>query len=215
MGYLAAMPQSSETVPAALPLAACPHCDLLYRRPRLQPGERCLCPRCGGRLHGRSRLGRQGLAALAAAALICYAIANACPIVSLHIHGLTSSATLAGSVGLLWRDGQWPMATLVAATTLAFPLLDALSILALLASAPRRDRPPPPWFARLFHLHQAQRPWGMVEVFLLGVLVSLVKLLHMAHLVPGVALWAFACLAVQLTAMQSIDLRDLWEPDQT
>ena len=41
---------------------------------------------------------------------------------------------------------------------------------------------------------RAVQPWGMVEVFMLGVLVSLVKLAHLASVVPGIALWSFAAL---------------------
>ena len=46
----------------------------------------------------------------------------------------------------------------------------------------------------------------MTEVFLLGVVVSLVKLSHLAEAVPGIGLWAFIVLAVLLTVVQSVDL---------
>ena len=38
---------------------------------------------------------------------------------------------------------------------------------------------------------------------ILGILVSLVKLAHMAHVVPGIALWAFAALVVVFAAIGS------------
>ena len=58
---------------------------------------------------------------------------------------------------------------------------------------------------------QTVRPWGMVEVFMLGVLVSLVKLAHLAGIVPGIALWAFAALMFVMAAIASVlDPRDLW-----
>jgi paraquat-inducible protein A len=51
----------------------------------------------------------------------------------------------------------------------------------------------------------------MVEVFMLGVLVSLVKLAHLAGVVPGVALWSFAALMFVMTAVAAVfDPRDLW-----
>jgi len=52
-------------------------------------------------------------------------------------------------------------------------------------------------------LFQVARPWGMVEVFILGILVSLVKLAHMAHVIPGIALWAFAVLVLVFAALGS------------
>ena len=58
---------------------------------------------------------------------------------------------------------------------------------------------------------QSLRPWGMIEVFLLGVLVAIVKLSSMATVVPGPALWAFVALTVLLTAVLSFDPRAFWE----
>ncbi len=55
-------------------------------------------------------------------------------------------------------------------------------------------------------------PWNMIEVFLIGVLVSLMKLGSIATVTLGVAFWAFAGLIVCLTAaLSAIDRRDLWE----
>jgi paraquat-inducible protein A len=50
----------------------------------------------------------------------------------------------------------------------------------------------------------------MIEVFMLGVLVALVKLSHLAHVLPGIALWAFGALTVLLAAILTLDLRTLW-----
>jgi paraquat-inducible protein A len=51
----------------------------------------------------------------------------------------------------------------------------------------------------------------MVEVFMLGVLVALVKLAHLAGIVPGIALWAFAALMFVMASIAAVlDLRDLW-----
>jgi paraquat-inducible protein A len=57
---------------------------------------------------------------------------------------------------------------------------------------------------------QSLRPWGMIEVFLLGVLVAIVKLSGMATIVPGPALWAFMLLTPLLTAVVSFDPRLFW-----
>ena len=55
------------------------------------------------------------------------------------------------------------------------------------------------------------QPWGMVEVFVLGILVSLVKLAHLAIVVPGVALWSFAgVMMLMAAATATFDPRDLW-----
>ena len=51
----------------------------------------------------------------------------------------------------------------------------------------------------------------MVEVFLLGVLVSVVKLENLASVVPGIALWSFGALMFLMAALAAVfDPRGLW-----
>ena len=52
-----------------------------------------------------------------------------------------------------------------------------------------------PWrMARAFRLLRRVEPWSMMEVFMIGILVAVAKLLDMAQIVPGLALWAFVLL---------------------
>jgi paraquat-inducible protein A len=109
---------------------------------------------------------------------------------------------------------------LVLSTTILFPLMQMLVLLYLLLPF-RHDLHNPhdvhnahdahrPGVKILLRLMQIVRPWGMVEVFLLGVLVALVKLSNMAAVVPGVALWAFGALTILLTVVVSFNPRYLW-----
>lgn len=189
-------------------LCACPICDALHRRPPLGRGEKAICVRCGTVVARRHRLAPDQVLALVVAAMMVFAIANAFPIVNLRVQGLYSATTLWGAVAALWSEGRQGMALLVFATTQAFPLLDLCCTLALLWAARNRERPR--WFAPLLRLLQQVRPWGMVEVFMLGVVVSLVKLSGMAAMVPGVALWAFAALTVLMAAILSFHPHQLW-----
>lgn len=191
-------------------ICACPHCDTLHHRPHLRRGEKARCVRCGSTVARRHRLSPEQVLALTVAALMLLAIANAFPIVDLSVQGLRSSSTLWGSIAALWREDRQLMAVLVCATTQVFPLLDLVCMLALLAAATRRA-PRPAWFAPLLRFVQQLRPWGMVEVFMLGVVVSLVKLSGMARVQAGTALWAFAVLTVVMAAVVSFHPRQLWD----
>ena len=65
--------------------------------------------------------------------------------------------------------------------------------------------------ARVLRALWVVKPWGMVEVFMLGVLVALVKLAHLASVVPGVALWSFgALILVFAAAAASFDAEQAW-----
>jgi paraquat-inducible protein A len=61
-----------------------------------------------------------------------------------------------------------------------------------------------PWvLAGLFRHIRSLAPWGMMDVFLLGILVAVVKMAEMATMVPGKALFAFVILIFVLAAAQA------------
>lgn len=203
---LAPGPQSFDAAGGGM--AACPECDHLHVRSPLRPGEKARCVRCGTVLYQAPRWRPEQMLAVVAAALITFVLANAYPILELRVQGDVSKATLLGSVVALWRDGRELVAAMVFATAWLAPLFDLLAMAALLLAVLGGRRPA--FHAPLLRILQAVRPWGMIEVLMLGVLVSLVKLSHLAQVVPGVALWAFIGLTVLLAAVLSYDLRCLW-----
>ena len=57
---------------------------------------------------------------------------------------------------------------------------------------------------------QLLRPWIMVEILLLGAIVSFVKMTSMATVVPGISLWALGGLALLLASVLSFDPQCMW-----
>jgi len=190
-------------------LVVCEGCDAVYRRPTLHAREVAHCLRCGTELARHPGAQQQRMLPLTVACLILFAIANLFPIVEIKLQGLASQTTLAGAVVALGGEGMSLVAMLVLATTLLFPLMQLAILFYLLVPLNRGRRPR--GFPMLVRLLQSLRPWGMVEVFLLGVLVAIVKLSGMATVVAGPALWAFVGLTVMLTVVVSFDPRTLWD----
>lgn len=188
---------------------ACEQCDAMYSRAVLQREEIAYCTCCGGELyrHPGSQLKR--LLPLTLASLMVFVVANVFPIVQMEIQGIHGETTLWGAVRALGGQDMPLIASLVLGTTLVFPLLQLLALLYLLTPLAYGITPPGACF--LLRGIQALRPWGMIEVFLLGVLVAVVKLSDMATIIPGVALWALGALTVLLTAILSCNPRDLWQ----
>ena len=190
-------------------LIACHECDAVYQRLNLKPREIAHCERCGAELERNAERQASHMVPLTIACLVVFIIANCFPIVEIEIQGLRSNTTLAGAVLALGTEGMSSVALLVLATTILFPLLQLLILLYVLLLLPRHGALP--GFNRLARLLLLLRPWGMVEVFLLGVLVALIKLSSMARVIPGVALWAFAGLTVLLVMVVTFNPRYLWQ----
>jgi paraquat-inducible protein A len=192
-------------------LIACDHCDAVYlhQLTDLAEGERAQCWRCGGTLYRESARVYHRLLPLVVTALILFLLSNAFPIVEMELKGIRTQTTLWGAVDALYADHMVLVALLVFATTILFPLVEMLMMLYLLVLMARHRFPA--GFEHIMRAIQRTRPWGMIEVYLLGVVVTLVKLSSIADIVPGVALWSFSALVVVLAAMLSFDPRDLWQ----
>lgn len=191
------------------PLIACHECDTLHRKVALPAGSVARCTRCDGVLyrHSPTRLGYY--LSLVSTALIVFVMANSFPIISLELQGNVHGSTLPGAILALHALGMNLVAVLVFVTTLLVPLLQlALLLWVLLCLLWRRV--PETVHVLLYWLHLL-RPWGMVDVFLMAVLVALVKLQSTAEVIPGIALWAFAAMAFLMAAVAMIDPRDLWD----
>jgi len=190
-------------------LIACHECDLLQREVLLPRGGAARCGRCGAVLYRSHPESLERTLGLTAGAILLFAIANAFPIVGLALQGQVIQTTLWHTVRTLWDEDMKSVSALVFTTTIVMPALQLFAFAYLLL--PLRLGRKPRHFAPVFRMLQAVRPWGMVEVFMLGVLVSLVKLAHLAGVVAGVALWSFAALMLVMAAISAVfDPRALW-----
>ena len=191
-------------------LLACPECDLLQSDSAMPRPRKALCARCGAILYQRHDHGLERTAALTAAALVLFTIANAFPIVSLELQGDRTDATLFGAVSALWSQNMQLVALRVAFTAFAMPLLEIAALAWLLF--PLRNGRKSPYFGDVYGLLLFAQRLALVDVFVLGALVSYVKLDHLAEVQAGAGLWAFAGLMLVMATIDSnFDPRDLWE----
>jgi len=191
------------------PLVACRDCDLLQQETQLRAGAAAHCNRCGTELYRQRADSLDRSLACALAASVFFVVANTFPIVRLQIQTEQTQSTLFGAVHALVAQGMWFVAGLVFVTTILVPAAQIAAISYLLL--PLRLGHAPRSLHLAFRLLQSTRPWGMIDVFMLGVLVSLVKLSHMASVVPGIALWSFTGLMFLLAAATAaFDPRAFW-----
>ncbi len=191
-------------------LIACHGCDLLVDVANLPDGGRAACPRCG---HFLTRYRRDAVTralAYAVTAAVFLAIANSFSFLSMAAGGLQAAMTLPETALTLYRHGMWDLAILVGAFIVVIPALLLGLVLAL--CLPLAAGRPAPWLVPAARWLYSMQEWAMVEVFMIGVVVSLVKLSSMAHVELGFSFWAYAAFSISFTlALVTLDRFQCWQ----
>ncbi|MEQ1861371.1 MAG: paraquat-inducible protein A [Chthoniobacteraceae bacterium] len=205
------MTSRSSPLPASdWELLACHDCDALFRTRDLQVGESVVCPHCAAKLHTHRANGVHRAAAFAMSAASFFFIANVFPFIEMESGSQVNTIVLAQSVSALDAHGSPWLAAAVAVFILGAPLLMIGGMLYLLVPLVHGRRLP--GATRVCRWVYGTDTWNMIEVFLIGVLVSLLKLADIATVTLGVSFWAFAGLIICLAAsVSAIDRRDLWD----
>jgi paraquat-inducible protein A len=191
-------------------LVACPECDALQREVALAPGGSAACVRCGAGLFRNKPHSLDRTLALLSAAAIVFLCANTFPLMELDAQGIRTSTTLFGTVVALQQTGWGVIAFVVLMTTIVVPLLQLGASLYILV--PLRLGILPPGLRLAVRTLDAVWEWGMVEVFLLGAMVSMVKLTQIATVHPGFALYMIAGYMLLISAAEAaFEVRALWE----
>jgi paraquat-inducible protein A len=197
------VPPVSATTPGAERLVACPICGLAQTIGPLAPGTTAACARCDSVLL-RSGGSSQAALCFALGALLLFVPAYRWPILEITTFGRVHSYTVLSGTDALWQSTMWPLAIPVA---LASVLLPAALILVLLALAAGRQagvatnalRP-----AR--RLCDFLRAWAIVDVYLLAIFVTVVKLAQLTDAAPALGSALLFAMVVCLTlALRSLD----------
>jgi paraquat-inducible protein A len=191
------------------PLTQCHECGLLQRNPSLPAGAVVRCVRCGAVLHRSIPGSLDRTLALTIAGIVLFLVANSFPFLSFYLQGQSTETSLFTGVKDLYQQGMWGLSLVVFFTSILAPGIQL--VLLLLVLVPLKLNRLPRGFASLFRHVATLTPWGMMDVFMLGILVSVVKLADMATIVPGTSLFAFGVLIFVLAAAQaSLDPDIVW-----
>lgn len=190
-------------------LVACAECDALQREPTLPAGGTAHCVRCGAELYRNKPGSLDHTLAFVIAAAVAFIIANAYPLMGLDARGILTGATLLDCAAALWDHDMPSVAVLVFVTTWLMPLAQLVGMLYMLVPLKLGTLPPRIHFA--YRVVNWAQPWAMVEVFLLGALVSLVKLTQVAKVVPEAGIYALGAYVMLLAAaVSAFEPRELW-----
>ncbi|WP_051221971.1 paraquat-inducible protein A [Neptunomonas japonica] len=187
----------------------CPECDLLMNRRAIPNRHEAHCPRCQSLIVSSKRHSIEWTLALALAGLILFFPANLFPILTLTTLGLSQSETIFMSVTALYDSHLFAVSALVLMSAIVVPLMKLL-LMAYLSGCLLFHKPAPllSWAMRSY---QQLDSWGMLEIYMLGILVSIVKLVDVADVTPGIGLYSLAGLIiVTLLTSTQLDRHRFW-----
>ncbi len=189
---------------------ACPSCDLLYDVGALQDHETARCSRCNHFLTTYKADELDRVLCYSISGLIALVVSCLFPFMQFSRSGLESTMTLPQTALALWQNGMPEMSIMVGAFIILIPAA-VLLLLVILTWTLKRGIPAP-WLKDVARLIFHSQNWAMVEVFFVGVLVSLVKIAKMATIVLGLSFWAYAAFCVLfILAITNLDRVQTWQ----
>ncbi len=173
-------------------------------------GSKLECPRCGHVLYKQKHNTINKSLAYTMTALICFYPAVTEPIMILNMAGFSQQQSLIEGARVLLHEQYYLVAILTFMCSLLVPLLRLILLFYVtLSLSIGYFHKSLFWSFRLYH-HIEE--WGMLDVYMLGIIVSVVKLLSMASIQPGFGLWAYAgLLLASILATTSLNHHEVWE----
>ncbi|MDQ7048784.1 MAG: paraquat-inducible protein A [Enterobacterales bacterium] len=175
---------------------ACHECDLILKLPLMTRDTKAACPRCGFVFTRYFVQAKSKLLAFSLSALIFFALSFYFPFLNFSAQGSVKSVTLLQSLMSLGSDTYLILVVFMLITTVIVPLLMLIGMIYVLISTYTQINLPQvkPILRGIFHL----KPWNMTEIFLLGILVSMVKIQSLAQVQFGFSFYAFTLYVVSM-----------------
>ena len=210
MKFLKTAEQNDMPIEPLAKRIACADCGALYEIRPLGTKGIVKCARCDAVVYRHENSDFRKPLIFAVTGLLCFFIANIWPMQILSLIGDTNRATIIGSVITLARSGFFELAVIVFFMAFLIPLLKLSLVIYVLAPLQLNRRLHGMVWA--MKLAQRLRIWGMVDVYMLAIIVALKKISALAHLHLGPGLYAFIGLFVmQIALAKTFDTRAVWE----
>lgn len=188
---------------------ACRTCDQLVALPVLMENQQASCPRCHSFLTRIKPNGLEYGLANSVAALVLLLITISFPLLDIQVQGLSNSVSLMGSATALIDRGDVPLGAMVFVFVVVMPALMLTALISLFAGLILQIQSKAWfWITRCFYF---MNDWNMIEVYLVGLFVTLIKLAALARVDLQLAFWSLLLFSFFfLAAINSVDRFQLW-----
>ncbi len=189
-------------------LFACPDCDLLCSPADVETGHYLACPRCNKTLYKRKQNSLIKVLALGLTGLLLYIPAISLPLITLESLGMSEHGNVLQSVIALFHNNHYIVSFMVFLTAVLFPVVLLGLIVHVSFQLLINKSPSPKLFSWYLHLQE----WGMVEVYFLGIIISIIKIVGIATVTYDGGFFCFLGLVLTSIGISSVlDRRLFWK----
>lgn len=189
---------------------ACRFCDSLHEVELIEEGQSASCNTCGALLYRNRPQSLERAIAFGLSGTLFLIGMLALPFITLDVQGSATTVSMVETAVRLWLQGGHTIAITVLVSIFVLPLTILFSLLYICIPLSRGKTLP--GVQLVGYLFQVIQPWVMVEVFFLGTMVSLLKLMKLADVSMGLGFWSMIALMLSLAASVSgIDRIELWD----
>jgi paraquat-inducible protein A len=190
-------------------LIICPHCSTLHEEVTLKDGSKACCSECGEVLYRYDSKLIDHALSWSIAGLIFFVVANTFPLLKIDILGSQQFITLPKTISSLFANGFYIVGFICVFLIVIFPLMIFLVniLLFTLLKMGRGEHVTKELLILLAHI----KPWSMLDIFFISLLVALVKLIAFGQMHLGISFWALlAFVLIDIYVTKSIRIPEIW-----
>jgi paraquat-inducible protein A len=191
-------------------IIACHGCGQVVQLPDMEYKTTAICFRCGSKLFRKLPDSVDKTLTLAFTSLILFIVTNIYPFLAVRIGGFIQETNLITGLINLYQQGMPGLALLVLLTVLILPLFQIAGLIYIFLPLKLGFVS---WkTVDIFRAMRYLQAWTMMEIYMLGILIAMIKLDKMAVIIPGLASFTFFLLICVLTAaLSSLNPEDIWK----
>lgn len=193
-------------------IIVCPDCDMIVA---VQPlnipyGSQLICPRCRYRVRVPKKNSIERTLALSITALLLFLPAHFMLLLRLESLGIFDQGTVFDSMTVMYSQKYFVVALMVLLTAILIPL--AKVVLLFIVSFNLAQQNSTKYSAKLFRWYCHLEEWGMTEVYLIGIFVTIIKMSSIADIGYGIGFLCFTGLSFSMVgSIFTLDRHYYWQ----
>jgi len=190
-------------------ITACPGCDLLVPMAAAPDGHYLACGRCGTVLSKSCPNSIDRVVTLSFAGLLLYLPAMFLPLMTLSSLGMKEKGSVVDTCIDFYLNGYYLVSFIVFITAVIVPFLKIF--IPFITAVCLKFGKNPRILIPAFKFHKHLEEWGMVEVYLLGILITLIKMGEVAKVHFNIGFFSFIGLVlISMAITVCLDRKLFW-----